>query len=197
LSALFAILRGNEPKEIQQKALCALGFSSHEDVADFIQNAFESQEYSWKLAAITAMGHSADKQWSAPVLNFIHSDDHDLQVAAIDAAGELQLSKARPYLLKLIKSEKDEELRDAAIVALSKIGGGNVRAELEKMLETIEDEAEVEFIEKALEELDFSEGYRIGDLMNVSEPDEDDFESFWILKRNPMIPARMRIDDRN
>ncbi len=61
---------------------------------------------------------------------------------------------------------------------LSQIGGENVRAALEYLLEIAELEEEdqdmVEFLEEALENLEFNEGLLIPDLFDFEMNDDDD-----------------------
>lgn len=178
LTALFVILRGNDSPLVRQKALESLGYSCHEDVPEQISKAFESKDKNWKVSAVTAMGHSADERWSAPVLSLIHAADWDIQFEAIRAAGELEIKEARQPLLRLIKVKQDDtEMLHAIIFALAKIGGENIRKELERLAEEAEDDEEEEFLETALEELDFTEEFRLDKLLDVEAPDEEDLDT--------------------
>lgn len=179
LTALFVILRGADTPKVRQKVLESLGYSCHEDVPDQIQKAFSSNDKNWRLSALIAMGHSADERWSAPVLSLIHSKDWDLRFEAIRAAGELELKEARLPLLRMLKAGQDDlELRQTMICALARIGGENVRTELERLYEAAQDDAEAEFIERALDELDFTEEFRTDIFMNIPAPDEGDLDTF-------------------
>lgn len=178
MTALFVILRGNDAPFVRRKALESLGFSSHDDIPDQISKAFESTDKNWRLAAIIAMGHSADDRWAAPVLSLIHSSDEDIQYEAIRAVGELELKEARLPLLRMIKQKQDDrDLLQAIVFSLAKIGGENVRAELDRLFEEAEDDEEADFIEKSLEELDFTEEFRMEKLLEVEPPDEEDLDS--------------------
>jgi hypothetical protein len=78
----------------------------------------------------------------------------------VRAAGELEAAGARRPLLKIIKSQfEGSEIRMAAIWSLSKIGGEKVRDTFEKLLEESEDEAELDILDEALENLEFTEGF--------------------------------------
>lgn len=179
LTALFVILRGSDAPAVRQKALESLGFSSHEDMPDQIQKAFSSDDKNWQLSALIAMGHSADERWSALVLSLIHSKDWDLRFEAVRAAGELELKEARLPLLRMLKTEQDDpEMRQIVIYTLARIGGRNVRAEFEKLYEAALDDAEAEFIEEALDELDFTEEFRTDIFMDIPTPNEDDLDTF-------------------
>lgn len=69
----------------------------------------------------------------------------------------MELSSARSLLLQILEEEEDDfELRANAILALSKIGGENVKSILLRLLETAPDDEEAEIIELAIEALDFS-----------------------------------------
>jgi hypothetical protein len=69
-----------------------------------------------------------------------------------------------------------EDVRAAAIWALSEVGGEGVRSHLEAMQEDTEDEDEADLIESALENLSFAEDFQKFAILDVDEADdaEDD-----------------------
>ena len=70
----------------------------------------------------------------------------------------MELEKARRALINIIKEpSEDPEIRFAAIWSLSKIGGEGVRETLENLYENA-DEDEEEILEKALDNLESSDG---------------------------------------
>jgi HEAT repeat protein len=110
----------------------------------------------------------------------------EVQFAAVRAAGELELSEAREPLLLLLDSHSqfDEELYNAIIWSLSQIGGEDVRAALELLLELAEENEEdelLEFLEQALENLDFNEGAQFFEMLDLDlpeDPEKDELEPF-------------------
>ncbi|MCJ7519140.1 MAG: HEAT repeat domain-containing protein [Anaerolineaceae bacterium] len=157
IKALTAKLNLKPFKELQQELVKSLAYSSRPEIATLIEKARLDPDPSWQLAAIIAMGRSADSRWEKPILQMIQSDNPDYKKEAVKAAGELELSSARAILLQMLEDEVDDgELRLVIIWALSKIGGENVKSVLQNLLDDTGDEEEAEAIEMALEALDFS-----------------------------------------
>jgi HEAT repeat protein len=157
IKALTAKLNLKPFKELHQELVKSLAYSSRPEIATLIEKARLDPDPSWQLAAIIAMGRSADSRWEKPILQMIQSDNPDYKKEAVKAAGELELSSARAILLQMLEDEVDDgELRLVIIWALSKIGGENVKSVLQNLLDDTGDEEEVEAIEMALEALDFS-----------------------------------------
>jgi len=181
-NALLKTINGTDDKEVRQHALEAISFSCHKAAQDEIRKAFVSTDATWVASAMFAMGRSADKRWADRVIENLDHPEFEVQLAAVIAAGELELDDARePLLLALEKSSHlDENLQRAIIWSLSQIGGENVRAALEYLIEISEEEDEdsdsIEFIEAALENLEFNEGLLFPDLFDFDLDDEDFYD---------------------
>jgi HEAT repeat protein len=160
---------------IRRRALESLGYSGRKEVIPLIEAAYLQKDPDWLVSALFAMGRSCDERWKKQVLAQMHAADEDVRSEAIHAVGELELSSARPALLDLLADEEDLEIRREIIWALSKIGGEGVRARLEELLEMEEDEEEADFIEEALDALNFTEEKGPFDLLDV-DPDVDFIE---------------------
>lgn len=187
---LLQTVESGEAKLVRRRALESLGFSSRDEVHSLIQNAFDSGDFQWMASALFAMGRSSDEDWAPIVLDMLDHHEHDIQVEAIRAAGALELNHARKPLLQMVKMGIDDaDLRSVVAWSLSQIGGDQVDAALKKMLKKAEDDEEVEFIQTAIDNLEFQEGLenfemidfspsRRDDLTVISEPqgndDEDD-----------------------
>ena len=96
----------------------------------------------------------------------------------------MELGSARAALFDLLEEgTDDDDIYFAAIWALSKIGGQGVRNLIEMNLEEAEDPEEVQLLEEALENLDFTEQVNSFDMLVVDEDnpsewiddDDDDF----------------------
>ena len=72
-----------------------------------------------------------------------------------------------------MEDEEDDDILNAIIWSLSEIGGEGVRDKLEELLDAEPDEELEEFLEEALENLDFTEGISMFDLLDL---DEDSIE---------------------
>jgi HEAT repeat protein len=108
----------------------------------------------------------------------MESDSPNICHEAVRAAGELEIKEALPRLFKFLESD-DVNIRMAAAWSLSQIGGEGVRQRLEALYDEAEDEEEADFIDSALENLDFTEDVEIFELLEMDEDEEDkDYDLF-------------------
>lgn len=148
----------NSPKELQQEILKSLAYTGSAEVSRRIEAAFADKEPSWRLAAIIAMGRSADERWEDQVLESLNSPISAIQNEAIKAAGDIELESARQPLLDMLdEGVPDLETRLHLAWALARIGGEDVKPALQTLLDEAQDEEEIDVIEMALEHLEFSE----------------------------------------
>ena len=169
---LLRLSNGQDAKMVRLKALEALGYSSLEEVKPMIKAAYQSQDTEWMASALTAMGRSYDREWAGDVLAAISDSRPVVRQEAVTAAGELELEDCRPELFDLLK-DNESGVRQAAIWALSQIGGNGVRDILEKMLETSTDDDEADLLDVALENLEFTEGFGDFDILSFDEDIEN------------------------
>jgi HEAT repeat protein len=161
---------------VRRHVLEALGYASHDDVPSFIQSAYDSNNEEWLQSALMAMGRSCDPRWVDSVLRMIDHPDNLVRYEAVRAAGELECQDARDLLFDLLEEGTDDnDLYFAAIWSLTKIGGEGVRQWIEIALEETEDPDEIQFLEEALENLDFTEQVSQFDMMYIDEDDEEDW----------------------
>lgn len=172
---LLAVTRGGDEVEVRRHALEALGYSSRPEVPALIETAHAAEDDRWRVSALFAMGRSSDaERWGEMVLAALDSREADLRFEAVRATGELQLAEAVSSL-KTCLEEEDANLAQAAVWSLSQIGGPEARRLISERLEQTEDEDEQEFLEEALENLDFTDDVARFELMDVSgEVDDDD-----------------------
>ena len=156
---LLGIFQTNPVKEIQQEILKSLSYANLPKITRMITTAYNNPDPSWQLTAIIAMGRSADERWEKTILDMINSSSLPHQIEAVKAAGELEISEAKLPLINLLHSpDSDVELRFQIIWSLSKIGGEDVKDTLIQILETTDSDDEIDVIEMALENLEFSDG---------------------------------------
>ncbi len=177
MTGLIEVHRGSDEILVRRRALEALGYASHPDVPVFIQQAYESNDEDWLQTALFAMGRSCDQErYARMVLRMFEHPDMVVRYEAIRAAGELELSSAREALFDLLEEgTDDDDIYFAAIWALSKIGGQGVRNLIEMNLEEAVDAEELQLLEEALENLDFTEQVNSFDLMLVDEDDPSEW----------------------
>lgn len=171
--ALLASANSEDDVRVRRAALESLGYSSRPEVATLIESAFHREDPAWQASSLVAMGRSADDRWSEAVTrSLVHVDDR-IRKAAVQAAGELSLQLARPILLKMLGEEENDSILSAVIWSLSQIGGEDVRTYLENLLDQIEDDDQIAFLEEALDNLAFTEDLDRFDLMSY-DPDADE-----------------------
>jgi HEAT repeat protein len=173
--ALISVIRGEDNTALRKRALESLGFSSRIEVATLIESAFERADPAWVASALRAMGRSQDNErWSDNVISTLLDEEPLIKIAAIEAAGQLCIEEAVPLLLQILDDEEeDDDIAVAAIWSLSQIGGEDARTYLVALIEQNEDEDLVEFLEDALENLNFTDELNQFDLLTL---DEDDVE---------------------
>jgi HEAT repeat protein len=170
--ALLASANSEDDVRVRRAALESLGYSSRPEVATLIESSFHRTDPAWQTSALIAMGRSADERWSDQVTrSLIHVDDR-IRKAAVQAAGELSLPSARPILLRMLGEEEDATILSAVIWSLSQIGGEDVRTYLESLMDQLEDDEQIAFLEEALDNLAFTEDLDRFDLLAFDPDDE-------------------------
>jgi HEAT repeat protein len=172
--ALISVIRSETDSTLRKRALEALSFSSRPEIAALIESAFERTDPAWVASALRAMGRSQDERWTDNVVSMLLDEDQLIKFAAVEAAGLLTIEQAVPILLQILDDEEeDEDVATAAVWALSQIGGDEARTYLIALIDKTEDEDLAEFLEDALENLNFTEEFNKFELLTL---DEDDVE---------------------
>ncbi len=174
---LLATVKGNDDLDVRRRALEAVAYSSRPEVAPLISRAYADPEPKWRVSAIFAMGRTADAdEWGEQVCADLHHLLPEIRFEAARAAGELELEDAAPALVELLQ-DVDPQVREAAIWSLSQVGGEEARRALTRLMRKA-DEDEHEFIQDALDNLDFTEEMQTFslDLLDEEgdEPDDED-----------------------
>ena len=175
LAVLLESAKGEKETRVRRRALESLGWSSHPEVIELIESAFEGN-IDWRLSALIAMGRSADDRWEDRVLRSMLDDNEKIRKAAVQSAGMLAFKSARLPLLRMLESEESDEVMSAVIWSLSQIGGEDVQIILEKLIDETEDEDLIEFLEEALDNLAFTEDLDRSELMAFDPEELDDLE---------------------
>jgi HEAT repeat protein len=174
-ACLLRVMTGSDESLVRRRALEALSFSSRKEVPPLIEAAYALKDKDWHVSALCAMGHSADERWNGKVLESLDDQRTDVRIEAIAAAGELELREATKPLLRFLRDDNDD-VRAAAIWALSQIGGEGVQEALEALFELTEDEDEAELLENALDNLAFTEDVRSFSILEIGNEGPDLFE---------------------
>jgi HEAT repeat protein len=171
--ALISVIRGEGNADLRRQSLEILGFSSREEIPTLIESAFERIDPAWVASALRAMGHSQDERWNADVVDKLLDEEPLVKAAAIEAAGTLGIQEAIPFLIQTLDDEEEEDdVVAACIWSLSQIGGDEARTYLVGLADQTEDEELSDFLEEAIENLDFIEDLNKFDLFAFEDDDE-------------------------
>ena len=179
--ALLAVLHAEmEPLTVQARALESIAFSGETGIRELIEDCYYSHDEELRLAALRAMGRSADVRWRPTVQAELGSPETEMRAAAARACGELEARDALEDLIELL-SDEVKTVRLAAIFALGRLGGRRAK-EMLNAVSAGEDPDEVKTAENALEESLF-----YGDAQGISlfdespeewDDDADDWEAW-------------------
>ncbi len=181
-----AWFRSGEVNDVRRRALEGLACCELRGINEMIRSAYYDDDASMRQSALFAMGRTADSRWSKLVLAELNSYEPAMRFEAAQAAGEIGLKSAVARLVECIE-DVDSAVREAAVIALGKIGGPNARRILKAVLRG-DDEALAHAAEDALDELSFGSS-SVDDALMVYEPgtpleaelsdeidDDDDFD---------------------
>ena len=162
----------NDPQErieVIRRAVEALAFINDDQVRQIIERTYAHWDRRMQLSALFAMGRSADPFWTDIVLDELYSDSPAMRYEAARACGEIQIKKAVPRLIQLIR-DTDRAVQEMAIWALGQIGGNKARAALIRCIEEDDDRLRAA-AEDALDEAEFAS--RLVELMSTSLEETD------------------------
>ena len=159
----FLLDLANDPDEslfVRRMAIEALSFADDDEVNDLIEWAYEHASMEVRMSAIFAMGRSQQVRWHETILAEMDSEEFQLRQEAINAAGEARLAEATPRL-RVLASHPNQEVRMAALWALSHTRGPGALETLELCLEGEDEEVRRvarEAIEEYRQEAEYEEG---------------------------------------
>ena len=188
-SFLMKKLAGSDTTLVRRRALEAISFSSRDEIPSLIEKAYHSNDSAWLISALFAMGRSMDNaRWEKPILENISSPDTEVSFEAVRAAGEMALQPARPILMDMLKDyeELDEDVRGAVIWSLSQIGGEGVRVKLEELADELDDDEEIDLIEDALENLEFTEDLSLAGMFDIDMLKGSDLDTIIDLEHDEL-----------
>jgi hypothetical protein len=168
VAKLLETVRQQPAGLIQRKALESLGYSSDAGIPQLIKQAMQREDPLWTASALFAMGRSLDDRWEDTVMDHLKHNDLTIQIEAVRASGELELAGAVDFLIEMLdEDDLDVELLYQIYWSLSKIGGKGVRERLERELHEAIDEDQMDVLDMALENLEFTEDAEDFDLFDI------------------------------
>lgn len=174
--ALLAALHdGHEALAVRCRALESVAYSGEAGVRQLIEDAYYAPDEEMRVAALTAMGRSADARWRSVTRAELQSPSAAMRAEAAWACGELEAHNALNDLIELLLDDV-QGVRLATIFALGHLGGRDARSALE-VVAGGDDPVEAEAAEQALEEMLFyadDQGVALYDEVDDEEEDVDD-----------------------
>ena len=159
--------RSGEPVSVRRRVLESLSYTDTAELHALIGDAYYSDNELMRQSAIFAMGRSANPRWNKIVLSELNGREAAIRFEAAEAAGEMALRAAvQPLIQRLDDTDKD--VREAAALALGKIGGPVARRALESLVAG-DDERLAEAAAEALEELMFNSTHLDDALLDYSD----------------------------
>lgn len=169
--ALLEVIRGQDEVEVRRRALEAIAYAGRPEVGPLIREAYASPDPLWRISAVFAMGRSADAAWAPQVRTELESSQPEMRFEAARAAGELELADTA-FELAQLTSDADVQVQEAAIWSLGQIGGDFARETLTQLLAQADDEDEQDFIQEALDNLDFTDEVNAFSMFELGFGDE-------------------------
>ncbi len=169
---LIRAYREDEQVTVRQRALEAVSFSSRPAIDRMIEDAIQTDDEDWQASALVAMGRSANFQWRDTVTDLLDHESARLRLKAATAAGRLATEDAKAILVQMALDDTSEEVREAAVWALSEIGGTDVQLLIEELIEDASQDSEIDFLERALDNLLENQMFSAGDFL-LFDFDED------------------------
>ncbi len=170
---LLQVLHHDQDNLVRCRALESLSYSSRSEIAELIEEAFNSSDQELMASALIAMGRSMDSRWEKSILSMLNNTRPTLRAEAARAAGEIEIEDAVSSLIDLT-TDSEEEVRTAAIWSLSEIGGERARHSLEKLFHESVDDHEAYLLESALDNIAFTNGMQPFSLLDFPEENEED-----------------------
>ncbi|MFA5793675.1 MAG: HEAT repeat domain-containing protein [Candidatus Brocadiia bacterium] len=124
--------------DVRVSAAKSLGeMDAKESAPDIRKLIFSEKIIDVRVAAVRALGDmdAKDKDSVNDLIKLLKDDDYEVKLAAMSVMGQLKSQKFSPELYKLFKEEMSEDMKKAAVNALSKMGVKDYNTELTKMLD--------------------------------------------------------------
>ena len=141
------------PLPVRRASLESISSLSLPEIQTYIRDAYESGVPEMELSAVFAMGRSADPMWLPIIQEELESTDNEMRGEAAKAAGIIGDSSLSETLAEIAQEDDDLEVRILAVTALGLIGNDIATNVLAELAEEVEDDALLDAIEEALEEM--------------------------------------------
>ncbi|MFN0094854.1 MAG: HEAT repeat domain-containing protein [Dehalococcoidia bacterium] len=141
--ALVAALRAaaedeSESVDVRGRAIESLGARALPWVNTLIADAHYDDDPRLRVAALRAMGESADERWLDLLADEAESDDAELRFAATVSLGLIGSEQSLPALFGLLEDD-DQQVALAAVAALAEVGTQDAEERLREIVEAGEE----------------------------------------------------------
>ncbi|MGH2610327.1 MAG: HEAT repeat domain-containing protein [Tepidiformaceae bacterium] len=128
----------SEAVNVRAAAIEALGARTLPWVGTLISDAYYDDDRALRIAALRAMGDSAETRWFELLEEDLESTDPDVRFEAVAAVGEIGHEDGALLLAPLLEDD-DATVRTAAVRALGAIGGDEVVGLLTELSDSTDD----------------------------------------------------------
>lgn len=143
VEALRRLVDESPSTDVRAHALRALGYLERSWVEELVRDAYYGEDPGLRLAAIDAMGNSANIDWFEYLEETITADDPALRVAVANAFAAIGDEAAVDLLAELLEDEEHEVVA-ATMAALAEIGGEDAVDHLENFRRRVPEELEAQ-----------------------------------------------------
>lgn len=125
-----------EHVDVRRRALESISVLNTEQVNEFIEWAYNSDDPDLKSSALYAMGKTGESTWLVRLVKEFKSPIPILRYEAANACGALEEENAIPHLTSLIDQDDDIEIQLSAIRAIGTIGGPLAKKALRRCMKS-------------------------------------------------------------
>ncbi len=154
---------------LRAAAIESAGVRSLPWVPELVASGYNDDDRAVRLAAVVAMGDSADERWLDYLIEQIYSDDPEFRFAAVLSLGQVGSEETVEPLVALL-ADDDPEVVIAAVAALGEVG----TPEAVDAINAFAEEAPPEYAEAISDALEVAAEFGIGP--RDYDMDEDDDE---------------------
>lgn len=162
-----------EDLAVRANAIESLATRSLPFVATLIEDAYTADERDLRLAAVRAMGDTADERWVEYLFEQFYAEDPEFRFAAALSAGEIGAEDAVEPLSGLLK-DSDFDVVLSAIGALAEIAGEEAVRALKAFERHAPEEVAAELQEAIEQAVENTPGLDIEELEDEADRDEFD-----------------------
>lgn len=155
------------PPEVLPPLVEAAAYAARPWVDELIRTASYSDDRPARIAAVVAMGRTADPAWLEPLEELLESEDAEVRQRAVEACGEIASAEAVDMLAPLLDDD-NLDVAAATLNALAEIGGPEALRHLQDFHDRVP--------ESLQQDLDDAREAASGEIYNMSSVMEDDDE---------------------